>query len=85
MRVKNYLCVDFVFFLTEFKYIEIKELTIMHKISIAAFLTVFISLMFLVEPVNAEEIHFNNDVYTLKYSAIAPQTEGYGIFLKTKM
>ena len=24
----------------------------------------------------AEEIHFNNDVYTLRYSAIAPQTEG---------
>ena len=86
MRVKNYLCVDFAFFLTEFKYIEIKELTIMHKISIAAFLTVFISLMFLVEPVNAEEIHFSNDVYTLKYSAIAPQTEGYGneYFLKNE-
>ena len=26
----------------------------------------------------AEEIHFDNEVYKLKYSAIAPQTNGYG-------
>ena len=26
----------------------------------------------------AEELHFNNEVYTLKYSAIAPKTGGYG-------
>lgn len=26
----------------------------------------------------AEEIHFDNEVYKLKYSAIAPQTKGYG-------
>lgn len=59
----------------------------MHKISsIIAILTVFVSLILMIEPVNAEEIHFNNDVYTLKYSAIAPQTEGYGneYFLKNE-
>ena len=59
----------------------------MHKISsILAILTVFISLILMVESVNAEEIHFNTDVYTLKYSAIAPQTEGYGneYFLKNE-
>ena len=27
---------------------------------------------------NAEEIHFDNEVYKLKYSAIAPLTKGYG-------
>lgn len=27
---------------------------------------------------NAEEIHFENEVYKLKFSAIAPQTQGYG-------
>lgn len=34
----------------------------------------------------AEEIHFNNNVYTLKYSALAPQTGGYGneYFLKNE-
>lgn len=26
----------------------------------------------------SEEIHFDNEVYKLKYSAIAPQTKGYG-------
>ena len=26
----------------------------------------------------AEDIHFDNEVYTLKYSAIAPKTNGYG-------
>ena len=26
----------------------------------------------------AEDIHFDNDTYTLKYSAIAPSTQGYG-------
>ena len=26
----------------------------------------------------AEEIHFDNEIYKLKYSAIAPQTKGYG-------
>lgn len=26
----------------------------------------------------AEDIHFDNEVYTLKYSALAPQTSGYG-------
>ena len=26
----------------------------------------------------SEEIHFDNDVYKLKFSAIAPQTQGYG-------
>ena len=26
----------------------------------------------------AEEIHFDNEVYKLKYSSIAPQTKGYG-------
>ena len=59
----------------------------MHKISsIKAILTVFISLILMIEPVNAEEIHFNNDVYTLKYSAIAPNTQGYGneYFLKNE-
>ena len=59
----------------------------MHKISsIIAILTVFISLILMIEPVKAEEIHFNNDVYTLKYSAIAPNTEGYGneYFLKNE-
>lgn len=67
-------------------YRTLKELKIMYKISIIAFLTVFISLMFLVEPVKAEEIHFNNDIYTLKYSGLAPQTEGYGneYFLKNE-
>ena len=59
----------------------------MHKISsIIAILTVFVSLILMIEPVNAEEIHFNNDVYTLKYSAIAPNTQGYGneYFLKNE-
>ncbi len=34
----------------------------------------------------SEEIHFDNNVYTLKYSAIAPQTKGYGneYFLKSE-
>ena len=26
----------------------------------------------------SEDIHFDNEVYTLKYSALAPQTQGYG-------
>ncbi len=26
----------------------------------------------------AEDIHFDNEVYTLKYSALAPKTNGYG-------
>lgn len=59
----------------------------MHKISsIIAILTVFVSLILMIEPVNAEEIHFNNDVYTLKYSALAPNTQGYGneYFLKNE-
>ena len=29
-------------------------------------------------PVFAEDIHFDNEVYTLKYSALAPKTNGYG-------
>lgn len=34
----------------------------------------------------AEEIHFNNNVYTLKYSSLAPTTNGYGneYFLKSE-
>ena len=34
----------------------------------------------------SEEIHFDNNVYTLKYSAIVPQTKGYGneYFLKSE-
>lgn len=34
----------------------------------------------------SEEIHFDNDIYTLKYSAIAPKTNGYGneYFLKSE-
>lgn len=34
----------------------------------------------------AEDIHFDNNVYTLKYSAIAPKTNGYGneYFLKSE-
>lgn len=41
---------------------------------------VFAILAFLIPNLicQAEEIHFENEVYTLKYSAIAPQTEGYG-------
>lgn len=41
---------------------------------------VFAFLAFLIPNLicQAEEIHFENEVYTLKYSAIAPQTEGYG-------
>ena len=34
----------------------------------------------------SEEIHFDNNVYTLKYSALAPTTNGYGneYFLKSE-
>lgn len=41
---------------------------------------VFAILAFLIPNLicQAEEIHFENEVYTLKYSAIAPQTKGYG-------
>lgn len=41
---------------------------------------IFAILAFLIPNLicQAEEIHFENEVYTLKYSAIAPQTEGYG-------
>lgn len=41
---------------------------------------IFMILAFLVPNLCccAEEIHFDNEVYKLKYSAIAPQTKGYG-------
>lgn len=41
---------------------------------------IFAILAFLIPNLicQAEEIHFENEVYTLKYSAIAPQTKGYG-------
>ena len=41
---------------------------------------IFAILAFLIPNLicQAEEINFENEVYTLKYSAIAPQTKGYG-------
>lgn len=41
---------------------------------ILAFLTLFCSQLFAL----SEEIHFDNEVYKLKFSALAPKTQGYG-------
>lgn len=42
------------------------------------FLLIIMALIFPNLACLAEEIHFDNEVYKLKYSALAPQTNGYG-------
>ena len=42
------------------------------------FLLIIIAMIFPNLVCYAEEIHFDNEVYKLKYSSLAPQTNGYG-------
>lgn len=49
----------------------------MFKIALLAFGLLIITAIALTNYARAEEIHFNNDVYILKYSALSPLSKGY--------
>ncbi len=50
------------------------------------FILTILAVLFTQVNAFSEDIHFDNDIYTLKYSAIAPSTKGYGneYFLKSE-
>lgn len=58
----------------------------MLKMTFIAFLFLFISLFFFSQSAKAEEIHFNNDVFILKYSSMSSEHNGYDneYFLKNE-
>ncbi len=58
----------------------------MLKMTFIAFLFLFISLFFFSQSAKAEEIHFNNDVFILKYSSMSYEHNGYDneYFLKNE-
>lgn len=49
----------------------------MYKISIIAFAILFISLFMFAQSAKAEEIHFNNSIFVLKYSGLSVENKGY--------
>lgn len=58
----------------------------MAKLGLISIVLLFISLFFFAQSVKAEEIHFNNDVFELKYSAMSMEHNGYDneYFLKNE-
>ena len=49
----------------------------MLRIVLLAFCLLIVAAIALTNYARAEEIHFNNNVYILKYSALSPETKGY--------
>lgn len=49
----------------------------MYKLVLVSLGILFVSIFTLLQSVRAEEIHFNNNVFTLKYSALSSVTNGY--------
>ena len=49
----------------------------MLRIALLAFCLLIVAAIALTNYARAEEIHFNNNVYILKYSALSPETKGY--------
>lgn len=49
----------------------------MFKIAIIAFAILLVSLVMFAQSAKAEEIHFNNSVFVLKYSSLSTENKGY--------
>ena len=49
----------------------------MLRIALLAFCLLIVAAIALTNYARAEEIHFNNNVYILKYSVLSPETKGY--------
>lgn len=49
----------------------------MYKLTLIAFAALFISLFLFAQSTKAEEIHFNNNVFILKYSSLSAVNKGY--------
>lgn len=49
----------------------------MNRIIVIALALMVVTILALRQKSNAEEIHFNNNIYTLKYSALSPVNKGY--------
>lgn len=49
----------------------------MYKIAIIAFAILLVSLVMFAQSAKAEEIHFNNSVFVLKYSSLSTENKGY--------
>ena len=49
----------------------------MYKLTLIAFAALFISLFLFAQSTKAEEIHFNNNVFILKYSSLSAVNKGF--------